>query len=75
VAFNLICFRHHKGDAFNRQLKNALNDSGKMYLSHTVLDGRYTLRLCVGQSTVQAQHTDAAWSLIVQTAQKQSEVL
>ena len=75
VAFNLICFRHHKGDAFNQQLKNALNDSGKLYLSHTVLDGRYTLRLCVGQSTVKARHTDAAWNLIVEAAQKLLEAL
>jgi aromatic-L-amino-acid decarboxylase len=75
VAFNLICFRHRLGDAFNQQLESALNNSGKIYLSHTLLDGRYTLRLCVGQSTVKTHHIDAAWALIVGTASALSDAL
>lgn len=68
VPLNLVCFRHHRGDDFNRTLLEQLNASGRVYLTHTVLDGRYTLRLCVGQTRTEARHVEAAWELIRETA-------
>jgi aromatic-L-amino-acid decarboxylase len=65
---NLVCFRHRAGDDFNRKLLDRLNRSGKLYLTHTSLNGRYTLRLCVGQTNTEARHVEQAWSEIVQTA-------
>lgn len=65
---NLVCFRHTAGDRFNQRLLERLNSSGQVYLTHTTLDGRYTLRLCVGQTHTEARHVEAAWSLIQQTA-------
>ncbi|RIK21618.1 MAG: aspartate aminotransferase family protein [Chloroflexi bacterium] len=67
---NLVCFRHVNGDAFNRQLLERLNASGRIYLTHTLLNDQYTLRFCVGQNNTQARHVDAAWRLIQQTAQE-----
>jgi len=67
---NLVCFRHRNGDAFNRQLLERLNASGRIYLTHTLLNDQYTLRFCVGQNNTQARHVDAAWRLIQQTAQE-----
>jgi aromatic-L-amino-acid decarboxylase len=45
-----------------------LNQSGALYLTHTVLDGRYTLRLCVGQTYTQARHVAGAWQRIQEIA-------
>jgi aromatic-L-amino-acid/L-tryptophan decarboxylase len=45
-----------------------LNQSGKLYLTHTVLNGRYILRLCVGQTHTEATHVRQAWELILHIA-------
>ena len=68
APLNLVCFAHRAGDDFNRRLLERLNQSGKLYLTHTVLNGRYTLRLCVGQTHTEAAHVRQAWELIQQNA-------
>jgi aromatic-L-amino-acid decarboxylase len=68
VPLNLVCFRHRGGEAKNRALLDALNGSGRLYLTHTVLDGRFTLRLSVGGTYTEAEHVDAAWALIQEAA-------
>jgi aromatic-L-amino-acid decarboxylase len=68
APLNLVCFRHRGGDAINQRLLERLNESGRMYLSHTVLDGRFTLRLSVGQTHTEARHVAAAWENIERTA-------
>jgi aromatic-L-amino-acid decarboxylase len=68
APLNLVCFAHRAGDDFNRRLLERLNQSRKLYLTHTVLNGRYTLRLCVGQTHTKAEHVRQAWELIQQTA-------
>ncbi len=67
---NLVCFRHRSGDAFNEKLLNRINRSGKLYLTHTKLHDRFTLRFCVGQTHTEARHVHAAWDLIQKTAEK-----
>jgi len=64
---NLVCFRHRGGEEINRQLLDRLNRSGALYLTHTVLNGRYTLRFCVGQTWTEARHVEQAWQRIQQT--------
>jgi aromatic-L-amino-acid decarboxylase len=44
-----------------------LNHSGDLYLTHTRLDGKMTLRLCVGQTHTEARHVERAWQRIQQT--------
>lgn len=61
---NLVCFRLKSGDGANQQLMEALNRSGKLYLTHTRLNDRLTLRLCVGQTNTQDKHVRQAWDLI-----------
>jgi len=68
VPLNLVCFAHRAGDEFNRQLLERLNRSGKAYLTHTVLNGRYTLRFCVGQTHTEERHVRNAWKLLCDTA-------
>ena len=61
---NLICFRLKAPDQQNEQLMQALNASGRLYLSHTKLNGKYTLRFCVGQTYTEEQHVQQAWAEI-----------
>jgi aromatic-L-amino-acid decarboxylase len=68
APLNLVCFRYRGSDAQNKQLLDRLNGSGRLYLTHTGLNGRFTLRLCIGQTNTQAQHVQQAWRLIQQTA-------
>jgi aromatic-L-amino-acid decarboxylase len=70
VPLNLVCFRHIGGDEINQQILEGLNRSGKLYLTHTVLDGRYTLRFCVGQTHTEARHVEAAWEAIRQVTRE-----
>ncbi len=65
---NLVCFRYKGSDDFNRQLLENLNRSGRLYLTHTTLNGHYTLRLCVGQTNTEARHVADAWEFIQKTA-------
>jgi aromatic-L-amino-acid decarboxylase len=68
VPLNLICFRLRSGDDENQKLMECLNQSGSLYLTHTKLDGKFTLRLCVGQTNTKSRHVERAWQLIQQTA-------
>ncbi|HVN75090.1 MAG TPA: pyridoxal-dependent decarboxylase [Thermoanaerobaculaceae bacterium] len=65
---NLVCFRHRGGDAFNRELLDRLNASGALYLTHTTLRDRFTLRVCVGQTRTEERHVRRAWERIDATA-------
>jgi aromatic-L-amino-acid/L-tryptophan decarboxylase len=64
VPLNLVCFRHKGGDAANQTLMDRLNRSGALYLTHTRLNDRFTLRFCVGQTNTQARHVEQAWKAI-----------
>jgi aromatic-L-amino-acid decarboxylase len=68
VRLNLVCFRHRGGDAINEELLNALNASGAMYVTHAELNGKLTLRWCVGQARTERRHVEAAWRRIQSTA-------
>lgn len=64
APLNLVCFRHRGGDEINRQILEWLNRSGDIYLTHTTLNGKFTLRLCIGQTQTAARHVERAWKLI-----------
>jgi len=68
TPLNLVCFRHLGGDDVNRRLLDDLNATGRLFLTHTVLDDRVTLRMSVGQTTTQRRHVVAAWRLIEELA-------
>jgi len=53
-------------DQRNKMLLDQLNEAGRIYLTHTKLGGRFTLRLCVGQTSTQRRHVQEAWELIRQ---------
>jgi aromatic-L-amino-acid decarboxylase len=68
APLNLVCFRHRGGDDVNQRLLDALNASGRLYLTHTRLQDRLTLRLCVGQTRTERRHVEAAWREIQEAA-------
>ncbi len=70
TQLNLVCFRLRAGDQANQLLMDRLNGSGDLFLTHTKLDGKLTLRLCVGQTNTQARHVEHAWQRIQQEARK-----
>jgi aromatic-L-amino-acid decarboxylase len=72
VPLNLVCFRYRGSDASNQVLMDRLNQSGELYLSHTRLNDRLTLRLCVGQTHTTLRHVQRAWQKIREEAQNLS---
>jgi aromatic-L-amino-acid decarboxylase len=70
APLNLVCFRHKEGDAFNENLLERLNKSGKIYLTHTRLNNHYVIRFCVGQTHTERRHVKEAWQLIGETAER-----
>lgn len=67
-TLNLVCFRHRQGDEVNQQILDRLNRSGQIFLSHTRLGGRLTLRMSIGQAQTQRRHVEQAWQLITREA-------
>lgn len=72
VSLNLVCFRHRQSDTFNQTLLERVNASGSLYLTHTRLNGLYTLRLCIGQPHTTLRHVTAAWHTLKTTAEQLS---
>ena len=48
-------------DSLNERLLEEVNREGKIFLSHTRLDGRFTLRLAVGHIRTTRDHVSLAW--------------
>jgi aromatic-L-amino-acid decarboxylase len=70
VPLNLVCFRLKAGDEANQTLMDRLNRSGDLYLTHTKLNDKLTLRLCIAQTNTQARHVQRAWERIQEEASK-----
>lgn len=74
VPFSTVCFRYNPGgrtdeelDQINQQLLARVNASGEVFLSHTRLRGRYTLRLAIGNLRTELGHVKRAWELLQPT--------
>lgn len=70
APLNLVCFRLRHSDQANQRLMQALNQSGSMYLTHTRLNDRFVIRLCVGQTNTTEKHVRQAWKRIQDEAGK-----
>ncbi|MBV9110147.1 MAG: amino acid decarboxylase [Gemmatimonadetes bacterium] len=71
TPLSLVVFRHRPSgltdeqvDAHNERLMAAVNDSGRIFISHTKLHGRIALRLAIGNIRTQESHIRAAWDLL-----------
>jgi aromatic-L-amino-acid decarboxylase len=69
----LVCLRVETGDPpaddlATRALLAAVNATGRAFLSHTVVDGRYAIRVAVGGMATERADVDALWELLRTTA-------
>ena len=72
VPLNLVCFWYKpKGEEslkrlneLNEKLEQKINGTGKAYITHTKLNGKYTLRMCIGQTNVEKKHVDEFLKLL-----------
>ncbi|MBK9167165.1 MAG: amino acid decarboxylase [Bryobacterales bacterium] len=68
APLSLVCFRMRGSDDANRALLDRVNASGDVLLSHTVLRGRFVLRLAIGNWATRRNDVQHAWSLVRQAA-------
>jgi len=75
VPFSLVCFRYAPAgtseadrEALNAAILERVNASGSAYLSHTKLNGRYVLRLAIGNMRTERRHVSDAWRLLREAA-------
>ncbi len=55
-------------DARNTAIMDAVNRTGQVFLSHTRLDDRFTIRLAVGNIRTEERHVRRAWDLLREAA-------
>jgi aromatic-L-amino-acid decarboxylase len=75
-TLNLLCFRYKPENlsdldqlnSINEELLQKVNLTGKIYITHTKLNGKYTLRMVIAQTNVNESHVNNAWELIQKTA-------
>ena len=67
-SLNLICFRHKDGDEMSEAIMTDVNRSGKVYLTHTKLNGLYAIRMSIGQTQTEMRHVENAWQLLIDAA-------
>ena len=70
VPLSLVCFRLNDGrgekvlDELNKKLIESINRTGKVFLTHTSLKGKYVLRMVIGSRMTEERHVREAWELI-----------
>jgi len=73
---SVVCFRHvpagmepERLDAHNAALLAAVNATGEIFISHTMLGGRYALRLAIGNQRSALDDVEAAWNVLRRCAE------
>ena len=73
APFSVVCFRakppgREWNEAELKRLNEAImkrvNDSGEIFVSHTMLNGRFTLRVAIGNLRTTGHHVARAWELL-----------
>jgi aromatic-L-amino-acid decarboxylase len=62
--FSLVAFRRNGSDEENEAILERANRSGEIFLSHTKLDGRYVLRLAIGNARTAEDDVRRAWEVL-----------
>jgi aromatic-L-amino-acid/L-tryptophan decarboxylase len=78
VSLQTICIRHEPdgvtGDALDSHTLrwvNQINESGAAFMSPSMLDGRWMVRVSVGVESTERHHVEALWKLIKHSADAQ----
>ena len=74
TPFSTVCFRAKPAgvpeeslDALNEKIMHAVNQTGEIYISHTKLFNKLTLRLAIGNLKTEKRHIERAWELLQNT--------
>lgn len=77
TPFSTVCFRAHPRGASEDELErlnaavlDAVNATGDAYLSHTKLNGKFTLRFAIGNIRTTESHVRTAWDLLQREARR-----
>jgi aromatic-L-amino-acid decarboxylase len=85
VPFSTVCLRHRPAavrgsedepetakrlDALNEAILERVNRTGRVFLSHTKLAGRYTLRVTLGNPRAREEHVRLCWDLLREAARE-----
>jgi aromatic-L-amino-acid/L-tryptophan decarboxylase len=62
--FSVVCFRREAADELNRVLMERVNAGGEIFISHTVLENRYVLRMAIGQLQSTEADVREAWDVL-----------
>ena len=62
--FSLVVFRKRASDEENERIVEQANRSGEIFLSHTKLDGRYCIRLAIGNARTTEADVHRAWEVL-----------
>jgi aromatic-L-amino-acid decarboxylase len=62
--FSVVCFRRDGSDDENEDLLARANATGELFISHTRLDGRYVLRLAIGNERTTEADVRRAWDVL-----------
>lgn len=72
---SVVCFRYSPPgldeaalEALNAAIVDAVNATGEVFISHTKTDGRYAIRLAIGNLRTQRDDVEHAWSILKREA-------
>ncbi len=68
TVVSLVCFRHTDGNEASRRVLEAVNQSGRAYLTPTTIDGQLILRVAIGSPQTERHHIEDLWNLIQSAA-------
>ena len=69
VPLSVVCFRYKGSDDENRAIMERVNASGRVFIASTVLNGKLTLRLAIGNLETNWRDVREAWELLQQAAE------
>lgn len=64
--FSLVCLRYKGSDEENQLILDHVNATGEIFLSHASLNGRFVVRVAIGNMGTTRAHVQRAWQLIRQ---------
>jgi aromatic-L-amino-acid decarboxylase len=70
VPFSVVCFRYKGSDAENQVIQEKVNRSGRVFISGTILNGKFVLRLAIGNLATTWNDVQEAWELIQQAVRQ-----
>ena len=82
VPFSTVCFRareadwsDEEADAVNARIIERVNRDGRVFISHTRVAGRYTLRVAIGNLRTDEPHVRRAWDLVREARERERSIL